>query len=124
MEETPEKVLYVLTCAAENPERATLPWVLGNAALAMDVGATVVLQGTGVYLAQKGYVDHMVSAHGFSPVKKLMADFQELGGRILVCVPCIRERNISETDLIDGTEPAAAAKVNTEAMESKAVFVY
>ncbi len=124
MEEVPEKILYVLTCAAENPERATLPWVLGNAALAMDVGATVVLQGNGVYLAQKGYTDHMVSAHGFSPVKKLMTDFQALGGRILVCVPCIRERNISETDLIEGTEPAAAAKVNTEAMESKAVFVY
>ena len=43
--------------AGEEPERATFPFVMANAAQAMDVEAAVILQGNGVYLAKKGYVD-------------------------------------------------------------------
>jgi|GEM_PF-3658987 len=53
MEEKTEKIFYLLTCAAESPEKASVPFVLGNAALAMDIGATVCLQSNGVYLATK-----------------------------------------------------------------------
>ena len=45
--------------------------------------------------------------------------------RVLVCVPCIKERNIDEaTDLIEGAQTTAAGALNIEATESKAVFVY
>ncbi len=124
MEEKTEKIFYLLTCAAESPEKASVPFVLGNAALAMDIGATVCLQGNGVYLAQKGYIDHVLKGGGFPPIKKLVADFLEQGGKIWVCVPCIKERNISENDLIEGAETTAGGKVNLEAMASNAVFVF
>ncbi|MBF0210273.1 MAG: DsrE family protein [Desulfamplus sp.] len=124
MENREEKILYILTCGGENPEKASMPFVLGNAALAMDVPATVCLQGNGVYLAQKGYVDHVAPSGGFPHIKKLLTDFIELGGKISVCVPCIKERNITPEDLIEGAETTAAAKVNLEAMQSSAVFVY
>ena len=56
---------------------------------------------------------------------KLLKDFFELGGRLLVCVPCIKERNIDEkTDLVAGAATTAAGALNIEATESKAVFVY
>ncbi len=119
-----EKIFYLLTCAAEDPEKASVPFVLGNAALAMDIGATVCLQGKGVYLAQKGYLDHMLKGGGFPPIKKLVQDFQDQGGRIWVCVPCIKERNIEVEDLIEGAETTAGGKVNLEAMASNAVFVF
>jgi len=57
-------------------------------------------------------------------MKKLMSDFIELGGKMLVCVPCIKERNIEEKDLISGAETTAAGAVNIEALESDAVLVY
>jgi len=124
MEEKKEKIFYLLTCAAEKPEKASVPFVLGNAALAMDIGATICLQSNGVYLAQKGYIDHMLQGGGFPPMKKLIKDFMEQGGKIWVCVPCIKERNITEEDLIEGAETTAGGKVNLEAMESNAVFVF
>ncbi|MGD9975472.1 MAG: DsrE family protein [Desulfatirhabdiaceae bacterium] len=124
MEEKTEKIFYLLTCAAESPEKAAVPFVLGNAALAMDIGATVCLQSNGVYLAQKGYMDHMLKGGGFPPMSKLVTDFMEQGGKLWVCVPCIKERNITEADLIDGAELTAGGKVNLEAMESNAVFVF
>jgi predicted peroxiredoxin len=125
MSTTGEKNLYIATHAGENPEKAAMPFVMANAALAMDIKATVVLQGNGVYLARKGYVDNMLPAGGFPPLAKLIKDFFEQGGKLLVCVPCIKERKINEaTDLIEGAQTTAAGALNIEAMESKAVFTY
>ena len=125
MTTTEEKILYIATHRGENPEKAAMPFIMANAALAMDIKVTVVLQGNGVYLARKGYVDNMLPAGGFPPLTKLMADFIELGGRLLVCVPCIKERKIDETtDLVQGAQTTAAGALNIEAMESKAVFTY
>ena len=124
MPEKQEKIMYICTHAADNAEKAHLPFVMGNAALAMDIQATVVLQGDGVYLAQKGYIDHMVSGGGFPPIKELLKSFLEQGGRLLVCVPCIQSRHIEESDLIEGSQTTAAGNLNILATESDAVFVY
>jgi len=122
---TIEKNLYIATCAGDNPEKAAMPFVMANAALAMDVQATVCLQGNGVYLAQKGYAKNMVAPGGFPPMTKLIKEFTELGGKLLVCAPCIKERHLDEAaDLIDGAAITAAGSLNLLAMECKAVFVY
>ena len=97
---------------------------MANAALSMDVKATIVLQGAGVYLAKKGYADTMPPGGGFPPLKKLLEDFLQFGGKLKVCGPCIKERHIEESDLVQGTEVTAAGALNIEAMESKAVFTY
>ena len=122
-EEKQEKIVYINTCAGESPEKASLPFVLANAALTMEVEAVVVLQGTGVYLAKKGYADNVFAA-GLPPLKELMKSFLEAGGRILVCVPCIRERKIDESDLVEGAEPTAAAKLTLELLSANATLVY
>jgi len=125
MNEQSEKILYIATHASDNPEKAAMPFVMANAALAMDIQATVVLQGNGVYLARKGYVENMLPPGGFPPLTKLVKEFLELGGKLMVCVPCIKERKIDEkADLIEGAQTTAAGALNVEATESKAVFVY
>jgi uncharacterized protein involved in oxidation of intracellular sulfur len=57
-------------------------------------------------------------------MKELLASFIEQGGQIRVCGPCIKDRNIAESDLIEGAEVTAAGSVNLEAIESDAVFVF
>jgi len=44
-----EKIIYIGTHGGEDPERASLPFVLANGAQAMDVEAVVVLQGAAVF---------------------------------------------------------------------------
>jgi uncharacterized protein len=124
MSEKEEKILYFCTHAGDDPEKAAMPFVMAGAALAMDIKAIVVLQGQGVYIAQKGYVDTMLPPGGFPPFKKLLADFIELGGDLRVCVPCIKERNIPESNLVEGARMTAAGELNVEAIEADAVFVY
>ena len=124
MAEKEEKVLYIATCGGEDPEKAAMPFVMACAALAMDIKATIALQGNGVYLAQKGYAENMLPGGGFPPITELLATFLELGGELKVCVPCIKERNIDESELVEGSQTTAAGALNVEAMESNAVFVY
>jgi predicted peroxiredoxin len=123
MAEEKEKIFLIVTHAGEDPERATFPFVIANAAQAMDVEAMVALQGTGVYLAQKGYADH-ISVPGLTPLKKLIDNFVDNGGKILVCIPCIEERKIGQADLIQGAEPCKAGRLIAEMTSAKSTAVY
>ncbi|MDP8206895.1 MAG: DsrE family protein [Candidatus Electryonea clarkiae] len=122
-EEKTEKIVIFATHGVEDPERASLPFVMGNAALALDINATVVLQGVGVVLATKSCYGHVFAA-GLPPLKELVDTFVELGGRILVCGPCIKERKITPDLLVDMAEVSAAGKVVMAAIEADAVLNY
>ena len=122
-EEQTEKIMYIVTHGPDTPELASLPFVLANAALAMDVEVTVLLQGTAVLLARKGMVEHVV-AGGLAPLKDMFKDFFEFGGKMWICGPCIKHREITEGDLIDGAEVVAGGAVITEVLAANAVLNY
>jgi|DewCreStandDraft_4_1066084.scaffolds.fasta_scaffold250334_2 uncharacterized protein involved in oxidation of intracellular sulfur len=123
MSENSEKIVYICTHAGEDPERASLPFVLANAALTMEVQAVVALQGTGVFLAKQGYLDNVFAA-GLPPLKELVSNFLAQGGKLLVCVPCIKERKIAESELIEGAAPVAGAALTMELLSANASLVY
>jgi len=119
----PEKIIYINTNGAENPDKATLPFMLAGAALAMDVEAVVVLQGTGVFLAKKGYLAN-VPQSGSQPLQQLVTTFLEGGGRLLVCIPCLKERNLTQEDLIEEAVLTSGAALNEEILSADATLVY
>jgi predicted peroxiredoxin len=118
-----EKVVYIVTHAAEDPERATFPFMLATAAQAMEVEVVVALQGVSVFLAKKGFLEHVMAA-GLPALKDLVNTYLESGGTLLVCTPCVRDRNIEESDLIEGAELIAAARLNQEILSANATLVY
>ena len=69
-EESREKIVIFGTHGPEDPERASLPFVIGNAALVMEVDAVVFLQGTAVFLAKEGCYEHVFAA-GLPSLKDL-----------------------------------------------------
>lgn len=118
-----EKIVIFGTHGPEDPERATLPFVMGNGALLMESEAMVILQGTGVLLAKKGCYEHVFAA-GLPSLKDQVDAFLEQGGKILVCTPCIKERRIEESMLIETAEPIAAARAIQEVLAANAVLNY
>jgi len=74
-----DTLIFVVTCADENADKAIIPFALGNSALAMDAEAIIILQSTGVFLGKKDYARH-VNAPGFPPLQQLMEIFKEEGG--------------------------------------------
>ena len=121
--EPKEKLVIINTIGNEHPEKATIPYVMATAAQASDVEVVVILQSNAVVLAKHGEAEK-VSATGFMPVKQLIDTYIELGGKLLLCSPCLKERNITKEDLIGGTEIIAAGTVIAEVMSAKSVMTY
>ncbi len=118
-----DKVVIIATHGPEDKERATLPFIMANSALAMESTAVVILQGTGVLLAQKGIYEH-VFAGGLPPLKEQIETFLQLGGKLLVCTPCMEERRLEQSMFIDGAKPVAGATVIQEVTTASAVLNY
>src|SRR4030065_120280 len=75
-----KNIIIIATHGGEDPERATIPFVMANAALATEMDVTVILQTTGIWLAVKDYASH-VRAEAFPPLDQLMKDFREMDGK-------------------------------------------
>lgn len=118
-----EKLVIICTYGGENPEKATLPFVMATAAQASDVEVVVILQSNAVVLAKVGEAEKS-SAQGFIPVKELIDTYISLGGTLLLCSPCLKERNIGKEELINGTSIIAAGTVISEVMSARSVLTY
>jgi len=116
------KLVIIATHGPEEPERATLPFVVAVAALASDVETVIAFQADGVCLMHQGEAQ-TVQAPEFPPLAKLIDDFRELGGSLLVCAPCIKSRGIADS-LIAGTEVIAAARLVAEVTSATSTLVY
>jgi predicted peroxiredoxin len=106
------------TCAKEDAERATLPFIVGNVAASSGQSAIVLLTIEGVWLATKGYADG-IHKEGFQPLKEIMASFIGAGGQIWACGACAKPRGITDEHLIPGAKIVTAAMV-VEAMANGA----
>jgi predicted peroxiredoxin len=95
------KLLVNCTHGEEDPERATLPFIVGNAAVTADQEAVVFLTVEGVRLATKGYADG-IHKEGFQPLVDVIRSFVGNGGQIWACGACTKPRGITEADLIEG----------------------
>jgi uncharacterized protein len=94
----------------EDPERATLPFIVGNVAASADQQTAVLLTIEGVWLATKGYAND-VKKEGFPELREVLQSFVSNGGEIWACGTCTKPRGITEGDLIEGARIVTAAYV-------------
>lgn len=123
MNEKAQKLVIIATHAEENPDKATIPFAIASAALAMDVQAKIILQTTAVFLATEGYARHVHSA-GFPPLSDMMEAFLEAGGQLMVCSPCLQARQIETDELIPQAQVIAGATVVAESLAADSVLSY
>jgi predicted peroxiredoxin len=118
-----KKLVIISTYADDNSEKATLPFVIGTAALASEIDVVIALQSNAVHLATKGYARH-VHADGFPAFQELLTNFLSLGGKLYVCGPCINNRSIKPDELIEGAKVVNAAGLSAELVDSDAQLSY
>jgi predicted peroxiredoxin len=104
------KFCISLTHASNDWDKATVAFVVANAAAASEKETVVFLSVEGVRLSQAGYADK-VHEEGFAPLKELMANFVAAGGKIWVCSPCFKRRKLDETKLVAGAIIVGGAKL-------------
>ena len=94
----------------EDPERATLPFVLANnAALAGDE-AVVLLTTEAVWLATDGGADG-VHREGLPPVAEILRELLDNGGQVWACQSCTKPRQITEDQLVKGARIGTSMEV-------------
>ena len=104
------KFCVSLTCAGDDTDKATVAFVIANAALGSEKETMVFLSTEGVRLSQRGYADD-IHEEGFLPLKELMGTFASAGGTIYVCAPCFKRRDLDENNLVDGAIMVGGAKL-------------
>ncbi len=118
-----KKITYIVTYGDDNPEKATIPFILANTAMAMEVTPVIILQSNAVMLAVKGFAEKIHFKEGVS-LKQLIENYTGAGHKLLLCSPCVDKRNLSEKDFVDGSMIVGAARVNEEALSSVNVITY
>ncbi len=106
----PGKFCVSLTVAKDNPDKATVAFVVANAAVASDKETVVFLSTEGVRLAVRGYAED-IAEEGFAKLSDLMTNFAGAGGKIYVCSPCFKRRKLDETALVPGAVVVGGAKL-------------
>jgi predicted peroxiredoxin len=105
-----KKFCISLTHAKNDSDKATVAFVVANAAVASEQETMVFLSTEAVRLSQQGYADD-VHEEGFAPLRELMTKFVEAGGKIWVCSPCFKRRKLDETKLVQGSTIVGGAKL-------------
>ena len=104
------KFCVSITHAKDNTDKATVGFVVANAAVGSGKETLVFLSVEGVRLSQKGFADS-IHEQGFAPLKELMDNFAKAGGTMYVCSPCFKKRALDENNLVAGAVVVGGAKL-------------
>ncbi|MEZ6021631.1 MAG: DsrE family protein [Planctomycetota bacterium] len=99
-----------LTSAKNDTDKATVAFVVANAAVASEKETVMFLSTEAVHLCQQGYADG-VHEEGFAPLGELISKFAQAGGIIWVCSPCFKKRGLDESKLIPGATIVGGASL-------------
>jgi uncharacterized protein len=104
------KICVSLTYAKNDTDKATVAFVVANAAVASGQDTLVFLSTEAVRLAVRGYADD-VHEEGFAPLAELLGNYAKAGGKIFVCSPCFKKRKLDENALVPGATIVGGAKL-------------
>ena len=104
------KFCVSITHAKDNTDKATVGFVVANAAVGSGKETLVFLSVEAVRLSQKGFADG-IHEEGFAPLRELMENFAKAGGTMYVCSPCFKKRKLDENNLVAGASIVGGAKL-------------
>lgn len=101
------KVLINLATGLEDPERVTVAFLVGAAALDRGDAVAMWLTKDAVRLALPGHADG-VACDGCPPLSRLFEQYADGGGELLVCPICLNARKLDDEAMIPNARVAGA----------------
>jgi predicted peroxiredoxin len=101
------KVMINLATGLEDPERVTVAFLVGDAALQRGDAVAMWLTKEAIRLAVDGHAE-AVACDGCPPLARLFEQFAEGGGELLVCPICFNARKLDEGQLVANARIAGA----------------
>ena len=101
------KVVINLATGLEDAERVTVAFLVGGAALEKGREVAMFLTKEAVRIALPGYGE-AIACDGCPPLSRLIEQYRDGGGELLVCPICFNARHLSEEALPENARMAGA----------------
>ncbi len=101
------KVVINLATGLEDPERVTVAFLVGGAAVTQRKQVAMFLTKEAVRLAVPGVAEG-VACDGCPPLSRLFEQYAEGGGELLVCPICFDARKLDQGQLVGNARLAGA----------------
>ena len=118
-----DKVVINLATGLEDPERVTLGFLTGGAALEQGKQVVLFLTKDAVRLGLPGVAEG-TACDGCPPLERLFQQFADGGGELLVCPICFNARKLDEADLVPNARLAGATPLWQWIGDGATVFSY
>jgi predicted peroxiredoxin len=103
----PNKVVVNLATDLEDPERVTVAFLVGTAAVDKGKQVAMFLTKDAVRLGLPGHAEG-VACDGCPPLERLFGQYADGGGELLVCPICFNARKLDESELVANARLAGA----------------
>ena len=103
----PTKTLVNLATGLEDPERVTVAFLVGGAAVQRGKPVAMFLTKEAVRLALPGHAQG-IACDGCPPLARLFEQYAAGGGELLVCPICFNARQLDESALVANAKLAGA----------------
>jgi predicted peroxiredoxin len=117
------KVVINLSTGLEDPERVTVAFLVGGAALEQGRNVAMFLTKEAVRLALPGVAEG-VACEGCPPLSRLYQQFADGGGELLTCPICFSARKLDDGGLVPNAKLAGATPLWEWIGEGATVFSY
>lgn len=101
------KVLINLATGLEDPERVTVAFLVGGAALQRGDATAMWLTKEAVRLALAGHAQ-ATACDGCPPLSRLFEQYADGGGQLLVCPICFNARKLDQDAMVANANIAGA----------------
>jgi predicted peroxiredoxin len=118
-----DKVVINLATGLEDAERVTVAFLVGGAALEQGKRVAMFLTKEAVRLGLPGYAE-ATACEGCPPLQRLMEQYTEGGGELLVCPICFSARKLDESGLVPKARLAGATPLWEWIGDGATVFSY
>ena len=111
--QTASDKLVVLMTKGVDSELSSVAFTIANGGITAGLKVSVFLTSTAVDVVRKGG-QKMTHVPPLEPLSSLIEDFQNRGGVIWACPPCVKSRGYEQEDLLDGVVIVGASAMHAE----------
>jgi predicted peroxiredoxin len=117
-----DKLVIMVTAGIES-ELSSVAFTIANGGLTAGLKVFVFLTSAGVDLVRKNG-QRLTHVAPLDPLAKSIEDFQQRGGVIWACTPCVQSRGYQQADLLEGVIITGASVLHAQVKESAALLSF
>ena len=117
-----DKLVVLLTRGIDS-ELSSVAFTIANGGITSGLKVFVFLTSTAIDLVRRNG-QQMTHVPPLDPLAKLIEDFQQRGGTIWACPPCVKARGYGAEDLLPGVVIAGASVMHEEIKKGAATLSF